>query len=337
LSKIILVDTFNLFIRCFSTSKELNENGLHIGAITNSVMSLYNWINRFNPDVVFLCYEGKKSGLRRRHSFHDYKDGRRSPHTISDIEYNENNAFWNELKVFFTLVEQMPVCNLSVDFLEADDVISYLTKKFQDEEKIIISTDEDYYQLISDNTSVFSPTKTEKVGEEKIKGKMITKKVLLDEYKIIPENWVIRKTLLGDKSDNIKKDFKGIGNKTIQKLFPELAEKEYGIDDFWSLVKLKQNDNKKLQSLNNQVSIYYTLKNKYELMNLRNNKNISVTAINKLESSLKSWKPEYDHFNLNLLFQKNMIPLRIQFSSLSSTLRSLCYASTKFKESKEFV
>ena len=164
MSKIILVDTFNLFIRCFSTSQEVNENGLHIGAITSSVMSLYSWINKFSPDAMFLCYEGKKSGLRRRRSFHDYKDGRRNPHTISNIEYNEKNAFWNELKVFFSLVEQMPFCNLSIDYLEADDVISYLSKKFKDDEVIIISTDEDYYQLISDNISVYSPTKTEKVS-----------------------------------------------------------------------------------------------------------------------------------------------------------------------------
>lgn len=294
-------------------------------------MSLYSWINKFNPDALFLCYEGKQSGLRRRRSFHDYKDGRRSPHTISKIEYSEDNAFWNELKIFFDLIEQMPICNLSVDFLEADDVISYLNSRFKDDEKIIVSTDEDYYQLISNNTTVFSPTKTQMVGEEKIKGKLITKETLMDEYKIIPENWVIRKALLGDKSDNIKKELKGIGNKTVQKLFPELADKELTIAEFSELLKRKQNDNKKLSSLVNEDTIYTLTKN-YDLMNLRCNTNVSVTAMDKLEAQLKSWEPEYDHFNLNLLMQKNLIPLKIQFSSLSSTMRGLFYASKRFKE-----
>lgn len=64
------------------------------------------------------------------------------------------------------------------------------------------------------------------------------KKVLYDvgrfkaEYLVSPENFRIVKALTGDKSDNIP-GIKGFGNKTVAKMFPELAGAGISNKDFW--------------------------------------------------------------------------------------------------------
>ena len=46
---------------------------------------------------------------------------------------------------------------------------------------------------------------------------------MIKEYKCFPTNWIMIKTLQGDSSDNVP-GIKGVGIKTINKLFPFLVE-----------------------------------------------------------------------------------------------------------------
>ena len=107
----------------------------------------------------------------------------------------------------------MPITTISIDQIEADDVIAYLSSYFK-QKVIVLSTDKDFLQLVSDRVSVYSPSKK----------KMYTPNSLFDETGIWCENFIIYKALLGDKSDNID-GIKGIGPKTIEKNFPMLSEK----------------------------------------------------------------------------------------------------------------
>ena len=330
MKKILLVDFFNLFIRCYSTIKDVNEEGRHVGAITGSLMSLYSLYKKFEPNYIFLCYEGKNSGARRRKSFHDYKDGRKSPHTVFGDSFTSPDEFWNELKLFHNLVSLLPICNLSIDYLEADDLISYLNFRFKDESKIIMSTDEDYYQLIDDNSTIYSPAKKNLAGE---KGIIVDKKYLKEKFDILPENWLLRKSLMGDKSDNVEKSIKGLGNKTIQKLFPELGEKSFSIDSFVDLIKSKDEKNKKIKELILDHNIE-KIRNNFDLMNLLDfNKIFSLRNKTAIENQLKDWDEnvELDLFNLDLLLQKNMINLPISFQTFSFMFKRLHYDAQQFK------
>ena len=76
----------------------------------------------------------------------------------------------------------------------------------------IISSDRDYLQLVSERITVYSPTK-------KI---FYTPKKVLDEYGVSSENFLNYKVLTGDSGDNVP-GIKGIGPKTITKLYPELS------------------------------------------------------------------------------------------------------------------
>jgi DNA polymerase-1 len=74
-----------------------------------------------------------------------------------------------------------------------------------------MSADQDFLQLVTDKVTVYSP----------IKKKFYTPKLVKEEYGLIPQNFINKKVLMGDDSDNIP-GVKGLGPKKLFKLFPEL-------------------------------------------------------------------------------------------------------------------
>jgi len=104
----------------------------------------------------------------------------------------------------------LPVDLLSIDKIEADDVIGYITNKSAGE-VYIMSADQDFMQLVSDRVTIYSP----------IKKKFYTPTLVKEEYSLYPSNFINKKILMGDDSDNIP-GVKGLGPKKLFKLFPEL-------------------------------------------------------------------------------------------------------------------
>ena len=76
--------------------------------------------------------------------------------------------------------------------LEADDVISWMSKK-SDELKVIVSVDQDMLQLIDDNNVVYSPMKD-----------VLIDKLNFESHTGCPIDQFLRyKSMVGDKSDNL--------------------------------------------------------------------------------------------------------------------------------------
>lgn len=316
--KYLLVDTFNLFIRCFSVNTKTDNSGLHIGGVAGSLVSLYSFCKTFEPDFVFLCYEGMNSGNKRRKSFHQYKDGRRSPHSISNLgNVNLTTDFWNQLQMFQDVVSFLPVCPISLDYLEGDDIISYLAHKFPDDNKIIVSTDKDYYQLINEKTQQFDPNRKVLINED----------FILEKYAVSPNNWLIAKSFLGDSSDNVQKIPK-IGIKTLNKLFPELKDRDFSDMQSFIDFQIEKNDEK----INKILSVENTnvLKNNYDIMNLNDiNRIFSLRNIDGIKNVATKWEPDVDFVNLELYLRKNSINLEFPFSSVSYVFRRLDHESQK--------
>ena len=96
---------------------------------------------------------------------------------------------------------------------EGDDVISYLCRlKFRGEDKVIVSSDKDLYQLLDDRTQQYSLHKK----------KVLDKEDVLREYRVASHNFAVAKALCGDVGDNVP-GIKGIGWKKVAKLFPTLG------------------------------------------------------------------------------------------------------------------
>ena len=78
-----------------------------------------------------------------------------------------------------------------------------------------MSSDKDFIQLVDDRIAVWSPTKK----------KLYFKGDVAEDYKIPPHNYLMYRTLTGDKSDNIP-GIRGTGITTLQKRLPVLFSDE---------------------------------------------------------------------------------------------------------------
>ena len=218
--KVLIIDGLNTFIRVFSVIPTLNDDGVHIGGIVGFLKSIGYVIHLFNPTRAIIVFDGKGGSTRRRKLFPEYKAGRKTDkrlvraYDFADKEEERANML-RQLQRTVQYLETLPLSILSIDNIEADDTIGYLSKQVFDKNVVISSTDKDFLQLVNDRIKIYSPTKKKIYDEDKI----------FEEYGIPSRNFLTYRILEGDKSDNIP-GVKGAGLKTIIKRFPHIQEKD---------------------------------------------------------------------------------------------------------------
>lgn len=218
--RVLIVDGLNTYIRVFSAVPALNDDGDHVGGVVGFLRSIAALVRQFKPTRCVLVFDGKGGSARRKKVFSNYKANR-----AVKTKFNRHEEFANiedeqaSMKAQFSrmveYLQTLPVTLISIDHVEADDVIAYLAQEtFAKSERVIISsTDRDFLQLVSDRVQVWSP----------VKKKLYDKRSLQDEYLVHPNNYLTYRTVIGDKSDNIP-GVNGVALKTLVKLFPELTE-----------------------------------------------------------------------------------------------------------------
>ena len=294
---VLFIDLLNLYCRSFASVPLTYDNGEHVGGVYGSLNALQSYIKRFEPSECIIAWEGSQSGERRRKKLKEYKEGRkmvgmRRGFTTSDVD--EKEAFARQLELLKNSLDHLPMKQVAVKYLEADDAIAYMAKKVIDKKSIIITTDRDYLQLVDENISVFRPVKT----KENPTGEMIDLDWMHQKENIHPPNYALLKAIVGDKSDNIA-GVKGIGEKTARKDIQLLwtAHEEFDIDDLfkWLLTRKeakyqKYLDNEDLIRLNYKI---------VQLLELE----ISLASIDSLRNSYISETPKFNsyQFRINLL------------------------------------
>lgn len=101
---------------------------------------------------------------------------------------------------------------------EADDVIASLIAAHPSGEHLIMSTDKDFYQLLSDRVSVLNT-------QRRADRRRIHPAEVHAKHGVLPHQWCDYRALAGDKSDNIR-GIRGIGDKTASKLLADEARLE---------------------------------------------------------------------------------------------------------------
>jgi len=198
----------------------INQDGHHIGGLTGFLKSIGYAIRMIDPTKVVIVFDGVGGSNARRNLFPDYKANRNANritnYSIFQSKEEESESINNQMERLIQYLKCLPVSVISVDGLEADDIIGYLATKFEthnETQKVtIMSADKDFLQLVSDKTSVYSPTKK----------KIYTPKDVMEEYDVSCYNFINYKILLGDQSDNVP-GVNGLGPKKLIKLFPELT------------------------------------------------------------------------------------------------------------------
>ncbi len=262
---IMVFDGLNTFIRAFGATPSTNEDGDHIGGITGFLFSIGKAIRDFRPSRCVIVFDGRGGSARRRKIYGDYKGNRanktrlrRHDHQQFATIEDEQEAMRHQFSRLVSYLDNLPVTFISIDGIEADDTIAYIADMYKDIAKkiTIVSTDRDFYQLISPTLQVWSP----------IKKKMYDEAALLEEFGVHPNNYVVYRTFTGDTSDNIP-GVAGIGPKTIIKSLPELANPvECTLDDLFEKCKNKLNESRTYEKMLSNES---TIEKNYRLMNIK--------------------------------------------------------------------
>jgi DNA polymerase-1 len=218
--KVLIVDAMNTFLRSFAIINHINPKGNHIGGLTGFLKSLGFAIKHINPTRVIIVFEGAGSTQNKKNLYPDYK-GNRKLKRITNFDgfsnqAEESESIENQLLRLVEYLQCLPLDITSIDRTEADDTMAYLATKLSDKNDVVImSSDQDFLQLVNDKITVYSPTKKKFYNPERIK----------EEYGLPPQNYLQMKILLGDDSDNVPGVPK-LGPKKLIKNFPELVEEK---------------------------------------------------------------------------------------------------------------
>jgi DNA polymerase-1 len=237
--RVLLIDGLNLFFRNFAMLNIVNEHGVHVGGLGGFVRSLGTLINAIDPTSIYVVFDGEGSSINRKNLLSEYKSGRHVTRItnwdIFEDLNDEHDAKVDQIVRLIQYLKCLPVKTVALDKVEADDIIAHLSKKLSTEynsQVFIVSSDRDFIQLVTDKITVYRP----------IEKDYYTPKAVKEKFEVLPENFLIYKTLLGDASDKVP-GVKGLGAKKIGKLFPELSERPISLDEVLDICAQKHKDN----------------------------------------------------------------------------------------------
>lgn len=279
----LLIDGLNLHTRHYVANPAMSSAGHQVGGVVGFLKGIQLLSNKLHPKHVCVVWEGGGSP-RRRAIFPNYKSKRRpqklNRYYENDIPDTVENRNY-QIRLLIELLRQTTVTQAYVSDCEADDVIGYLVKyKFKDENCIIVSSDKDYYQLITDRVLQWSP------GQKKF----ISRDDVISKFGIPPHNFCLTRCFIGDKSDAIP-GISGAGFKTMAKRFPELSEnRDLTVSEILELSQERAPKSKiKLyREINDNNHI--PLRN-WKLMYL-DSSTLAATQIQKIESNINTFSPK---------------------------------------------
>ena len=233
----LLVDASNTFFRARHVAARGSDQWTKLGfAIHLTISGIHKAIKDLGGDHVVFCLERRSW----RKDFYDpYKRNRQAAReSMTDDQAEEDKLFYeayDEMCAFFRDKTNCTV--LKVERAEADDCIARWIALHPDDEHVIISSDSDFHQLITDKVSQFNginnewimlngvfndrmkPVKDKKTGEQKTIGD--------------PKFVLFEKIMRGDGSDNVMSAYPGVRTKGtknkvgLQEAFADMGKKGY--------------------------------------------------------------------------------------------------------------
>ena len=269
----------NNICKISSVNHDMNNKGEEYGMVVTALRIIGDVLKKKDFDYCIGAYDGIGSGVLRWKYYKDYKANRGKKYELHDPDLSdyhkkllleelivlerakekkrntegyvesEDERFERQKYILQNILEELCIRQYEFNNVEGDDIIAYYVNNKKENEKIVIvSSDKDLTQLISDNVIIYNP---------RIKD-FITKDNSIEKIGITHENVVLEKMLCGDVSDNIK-GVKGMGEQTLLKLFPniinEKADLSFIIERSKELLRERKESKKKpLKSLENIIN-----------------------------------------------------------------------------------
>lgn len=199
-----LVDLFSFIFRAYYAIRPLSApDGTPVNAVYGVITMLNKLIESKKPDHLVVCMESKEKKTFREDLFPAYKANRGpAPEDLGP-----------QIALVEEFVRTYPMQTLTIPGFEADDIIATLAEKFSkghDLDVIIVTSDKDLMQLVSDDVCLY----------DTMKDKISREKEVIEKFGVPPDKVVDVQSLCGDPTDNIP-GILGVGPKTAAKLIQE--------------------------------------------------------------------------------------------------------------------
>ena len=297
MKRVMIVDAFNQFIRGYIVDPSKNPNGQPIGGMRTFINIMNKITREISPDMIVVVWDGKGGSKKRRSMNKNYKAGRK-PLRVNwnsdemTAQDTDNNKLWQQLRVIEYL-NQTPMVQFMEPEVEADDVISYIksSSMFGDWQKVIVSADKDFIQLLDDKTLLFRPIQKE----------ILNTNIVIEKFGIHPRNFALARAMAGDPSDNLA-GVPRVGLGTVAKRFSFLKEdNDYFIGDILHECHKEENKLKIYKSILDSERV---IEENYNIMQL-SSPQMSVQSKNRIDETFEEYTPHYNQTEMRKLMIKD--------------------------------
>lgn len=297
MKRVLVIDALNMFLRAFIVDPSLSNHGQPIGGLKGSIKILQKLVRITKPNEIVICWDGPNGSQKRKSLDSGYKEGRkplrlnRSVHNLTENEEIQNKV-WQQMRTI-EYFNQMPIIQLVLERVEADDIISYVcnSRHYDGWQKVIVSNDKDFLQLCNEETVVYRPT-TDKVE---------TMNSVVETLGIHPNNMALARAMTGDSSDNLP-GVSRVGFKTIAGKLPFMREeKSVTIDQ---LLEYCENIDSKLKVYKNITESKSIIEHNYKMMQLYSPL-ISVQGKQTIDYSLENFECDFNKTELLKMMMKD--------------------------------
>lgn len=238
MSTYLVIDTQNLFMRVRHgvRAPDIDQQiGLALHIIFTSIKKVWN---DFNGAHTVFCLEGRSW---RKDIYTPYKANRKvAALKRSQREVEEDQIFFEVMDQFIAFLRDKTNCTvLHHPNAEADDMIARWIQLHPNDDHVIISSDSDFQQLISENVKIYNG----------IAGLLYTNKGVYDKDGNIAKNkqgnemaipdptWLLfEKCMRGDAGDNVMSAYPGVWKTKLLSAFEDRHNRGYA----WNNIMLSK-------------------------------------------------------------------------------------------------
>lgn len=211
-----IIDGTNLACRALLAVNQENDlktsTGIPTGYIYRFIKMFIQVIKETNPTHMVVCWDVDRNTWRRK--------------LYADYKANRGDAFTRE-KVSFQpikdILESIGVLNVEYNGYEGDDLCGTFANLSTANKTYVVSGDRDIFQLVKPNVDVLYINSKDHT--------IINEDYIKENYQINPKDFILLKTLMGDKGDNIP-GITGVAEKGAVKLINKFKNLETLLEQY---------------------------------------------------------------------------------------------------------
>ena len=210
----VLIDTANMFFRARHSAYRAADTEERVAfALHVTLMAVNKVVRRFEADHVVFALEGRSW---RKDFYKPYKANRAETRAaMSAAESEEDRLFWETYdQLTKYLSERTNTSVIRHPQAEADDVIARWIALHPQDHHIIISSDTDFVQLVSDNVDQYNGITDHLITTQGVfdaKGQRVKDKKTKQDLPVPDPEWLLfEKCMRGDASDNVFSAYPGV-------------------------------------------------------------------------------------------------------------------------------